>query len=119
MSSPAVIIPVPGHQRKEAYHTQYFAQALAKKIQIPVVNCLRNQRQMESQKESDLRNRALAMFQFNEEFTQEISQADRVILIDDIITSGHTLKACLRALKPYLKPRSQVEIIALLSREKI
>jgi pyrimidine operon attenuation protein/uracil phosphoribosyltransferase len=56
---------------------------------------------------------------FIEDFTNEIYKYEHIILIDDIVTSGHTIQASLMALKPYLRPGCVVEIKALLSRGKI
>lgn len=114
------LIPIPGsRQGKTAYHTQYFAQAWQQLSQVEVVNCLKSHSEQGEQKELTLEERGLSQMSFLEDFTTGMDQYDRVILIDDIVTSGHTLKASLMALKPHLKPDCLIEIKALLSRDKI
>lgn len=114
------LIPIPGsRQGKVAYHTQYFVQAWNQLSPADVLNCLRSRPEQVEQKELSLAERGQSQMSFLEDFTTEIYQYDRIILIDDIVTSGHTLKASLMAIKPHLKPSCLIEIKALLSRDKI
>lgn len=114
------LIPVPGsRQGKTAYHTRYFARAWQEFTSAQVLNCLQSQAQQGEQKELTLAERGLSQMRFLEEFTSEIYQYDRIILIDDIVTSGHTAQASLMAIKPHLRPSCLIEIKALLSRDKI
>jgi len=114
------LVPVPGSKPgKTAYHTQYFTQAWQELSQVDVMNCLRSEPEHLEQKELSLAERGQTQMSFLEDFTTQIGQYDRIILIDDIVTSGHTLQASLMALKPHLKPGCLIEIKALLSRDKI
>lgn len=126
----AALVPVPGRQPgRTAYHTQYFSQSLSPYLKAPVLPCLirRNSQGSYSgnsasntqQKHLNREGRAQVQFQFLEEFTLPLLSCERVILIDDIITTGHTLSACIAALKPHISPTCCISIIALLSREKI
>jgi len=114
------IIPLPGSRLgKTAYHTKYFAQAWHELTSTNVMNCLRNESVHHEQKELTLAERGMTKMVFLEDFTTEIGQYDRIILIDDIVTSGHTLQASLMAIKPHLRSECLIEIKALFSRGKI
>ena len=114
------LIPVPGScSEKKAYHTQYFARAWQEFSPGNVLNCLKSDAEHAKQKDLTLSERSLTKMKFLEEFTNEIYTYERIILIDDIVTSGHTLQASFIALKPHLRPDCLIEIKALLSRDKI
>lgn len=114
------IIPIPGSTlNKKAYHTLYFAKAWQKYHSGNIINCLINESLDGPQKKKTSLERTLIQPRFIEDFTTAIYEQERVILVDDIVTSGHTLQASLRALKPYLHKGCKVEIKALLSRSKI
>ncbi|MBC7457288.1 MAG: hypothetical protein H7235_03360 [Bdellovibrionaceae bacterium] len=114
------LVPVPGSRLgKTAYHTQYFVHAWKQFAQGDVLDCLRSEPVQTQQKELTLAERGLVEMSFLEDFTTAIYQYDRIILIDDIVTSGHTLQASLAAIKPYLRSDCLIEIKALLSRDKI
>ena len=114
------LVPAPGSRsKKTAYHTQYFAQAWQEFSPGNVINCLMSDTDHANQKDLTLSERSWTRMKFLEEFTNEIYAFERVVLIDDIVTSGHTLQASLTALKPYLRPNCLIEIKALLSRDTI
>ncbi len=81
--------------------------------------CLRRPQGKTSQKKLNLADRSRIEFEFIEEFTNILCKYERVILIDDIVTSGATLSACIDVIKPNLKRGCQIDIIALFSREKV
>jgi predicted amidophosphoribosyltransferase len=114
------IIPVPGSRiGKVAYHTRYFALAWQLLSAGDIVNCLVSSSEQGEQKDLTLAERGRATMCFLEDFTTVIGEYERVILIDDIVTSGNTLQASLMAIKPHLRSDCLVEIKALLSRGKI
>lgn len=114
------LVPVPSRaKRGSAYHTQYFSQFLSQFLGYPVLKCLKSDGFLQSQKSLNLHDRAGAKFEFCEEFTSSVYAAQRIIFVDDIITSGSTLKACHETLKPHLSRDCKIDIIALFSREKI
>ena len=114
------LIPVPGSRRgKVAYHTRYFALAWQHFCSGDIMNCLVSAAEQGEQKDLALSERGGATMSFLEDFTSVMGDYDRVVLIDDIVTSGNTLQASLTALKPYLRSDCLVEIKALLSRDKI
>ncbi len=114
------IVPVPGsHFGSTAYHTKYFAQAWQNLSHGTIISCLTNRPKQNEQKGLTLNERREAQLSFHEDFTTEIHRYERIILVDDIVTSGYTLQASLMALKPHLHPGCVIEIKALLSRGKI
>lgn len=113
-------IPIPGSRPDRiAYHTRYFSEEWVRQTGASLVPCLKSANTKASQKELSLEERANSTMEFLEEFTNILKDCERVVLIDDIVTSGHTIRASLTALKPYLRPGCLIEIKALLSREKI
>ncbi len=113
-------IPVPsGKKQKMSFHTRYFSQFLTDFYQADRLLCLKSAGHLQSQKSLRLDERSRIKFEFSEEFTSLVLAYNRVVLVDDIITSGNTIKACLETLKPHLAPSCKIEIIALFSREKI
>ena len=105
-----VIVPVPMHPRKErkrGYNqAALFGAELAKKLNIPMVSdVLLRARFTEPQKELNdtarLQN-LLDAFAVDETKLAEYKKNhsfDRVILVDDIYTTGSTMEACARLLK--------------------
>jgi predicted amidophosphoribosyltransferase len=113
-------IPIPSSQRqKESYHTRYFSYFFSLFNNCDQIPCLRSQSDFQSQKSLNLGARAGVQFEIREEFTSSLFKYDQIILIDDIITSGNTITACIETLKPHLSQDCKIDIIALFSREKI
>jgi predicted amidophosphoribosyltransferase len=114
------IIPVPSRKKyKSSYHTTYFSKALGQLAGAPSLPCLVSTQSGVDQKKLNLNHRSKVEFEFSEEFTSQIASVDQIIFVDDIITSGSTLQAAIKAVKPYLKKSCKIDIIALFSREKI
>ena len=85
-----VFIPIPGH--KTSFHTHYFSTALAKHLRA---KCLIDALGKTNDQEQKLKNkidRSSIRFNWNEEFTQKIPSNCMLVLTDDIITTGATLK---------------------------
>lgn len=122
-TSSTIYIPVPSRKiNKAAFHTMHFAQALSQRFGGQVLNCLKNSTKTSArnnQKDQDYHGRSQVDFLFIEEFTKELSHSDRIILIDDIITTGFTLSACIEALHSAVPRSLQIDILTLFSREKI
>ena len=114
------LIPVPGSRTgRVAHHTRHFALAWQHFCHGDIVHCLKTAPHHGEQKGLTLAERGAANMSFLEDFTSAIYQYNRIILIDDIVTSGNTLQASLQAIKPHLRSDCLVEIKALLSRGKI
>lgn len=114
------LIPIPSRKNKNRhYHTKYFSFFLAQSLKGSVFACLKSSGALQEQKGLNLDERSGVKFEFCEEFTSRVRGAQSIILVDDIITSGSTLKSCLETLKPHLSRDCKIDIIALFSREKI
>lgn len=105
--APDVILPIPVHRSKyfERGYNQadILAKGIGKELGIPVVSQLliRNKKTLPQKKLSDkerLRNLAEA-FQYNEKAQSSVKKViTRVLLVDDIYTTGSTLEACTNVL---------------------
>ncbi|MBQ6856422.1 MAG: ComF family protein [Lachnospiraceae bacterium] len=98
-----VIVPVPVHRsrrRKRGFNqAELLAEILGKKLNIPVENnCLRRDRRTLPQKELSPTER---LKNLTGAFRAETlpKHMRRILLVDDIYTTGSTLEACARALK--------------------
>lgn len=106
--SPEAIVPVPIHRSKylERGYNQadILAKGIGRELQLPVYSKLlvRHKKTLPQKKLSDkerLKNLAEA-FQINKnEGGKQLSQLDRVLLVDDIYTTGSTVEACTNVLK--------------------
>tara|TARA_B100000686_G_C16764164_1_gene960687 strand:- start:350 stop:1141 length:792 start_codon:yes stop_codon:yes gene_type:complete len=98
------IVPVPLHWRRMVYRrynqSALIAQSLAKVSGTPVVHALKRTRYSGPQKglgrKARLKNVRLA---FGLSVPKEQLDGKRIVLIDDVMTSGATLNACSKTLK--------------------
>lgn len=108
--APDIIVPVPIHRSKhlERGYNQadILAQGIGKQLGIPVLSdfIIRNRKTLPQKKLNDierLRNLSEA-FELNEKvavcYNKDIN---KVLLIDDIYTTGSTIEACTNVLKAY------------------
>lgn len=101
--APDLIIPVPLHKkrlRQRGYNqSQLIAQVLGKKLKLPVeVGNLRRLRWTEPQTTLDATNRVANVkgaFAVQDPVRLE---GKRVLLVDDVLTTGSTMRACVEAL---------------------
>ncbi len=106
--SPDVIVPVPIHwskYRERGYNqAEILAKGIGRELDIKVIPDLliRNKKTLPQKKLSDkerLRNLSEA-FQWNEKYNKiESVQLTKVLLVDDIYTTGSTIEACTSVLK--------------------
>ncbi len=106
--SPEAIVPVPIHRSKylERGYNQadILAKGIGRELQLPVYSKLlvRHKKTLPQKKLSDkerLKNLTEA-FQINKrESSKQLSRLDRVLLVDDIYTTGSTVEACTNVLK--------------------
>lgn len=112
---------VPSHRRKEAIRgynqSELLASFLAKKLDIPVFNGLVKIKKTPDQhflNEEDRRSNLKGAFSLKR---REEIEGKRVLLIDDILTSGSTMEACAKEL---IKNEAKtVHALALTSSRKI
>ena len=98
------VTPVPLHWRKQWQRgfnqSELLARAIARRRGIPVVRALRRVRSTQAQaglSNTARRNNVTAAFQCRR--GARTLAARRVLLIDDVMTTGSTAAACARALK--------------------
>ena len=103
--SEAILVPVPGSNA--SYHTTYFAAAIQELTGYKVVPALCKSSDQKSQKSQNKQGRRDAIFKMNEEFTAEIYQASTIYLIDDVVTTGLTLKSISKTLRLALPPNQK------------
>lgn len=115
LGSPEHIIPVPLHpkrlQERGYNQSQELARFLGKTSNIPVThNACRRNRHTERQsdlKQNERRRNVRNAFQINPQF-----RARHVAIVDDVMTSGHTVNELARALKLTGVERIDVWIMA-------
>jgi ComF family protein len=106
-----VVVPVPLHwwrQFQRGFNqAELLAQALAKSRRLPVVRAVRRVRYTTSQTAFNSRVRRRRNLQHAFKLIlPELVDGRRVLLIDDVMTSGATLQAMARAIKLRAKPKS-------------
>lgn len=102
----SVFVPVPLHVsklRKRGYNqAEKLAGGLASKFEIPVIDCLARVKNTKTQigltKEERQENLKDA-FALKKEFFQQMKTVKQVYLVDDVSTSGATLRECAKILK--------------------
>jgi ComF family protein len=105
-SKESVFVPVPLHAsklRKRGYNqAQKLAVGLSKKFEIPVIDCLERVKNTKTQvgltKEERQENIRDA-FALKKEFAQQVKNISQIFLVDDVSTSGATLRETAKVLK--------------------
>ncbi|HEX7414710.1 MAG TPA: ComF family protein [Bacteroidia bacterium] len=111
------IIPVPLHkkrQQKRGYNqSEYFAKGLSEVLDIPILtNVLIKKQFTETQTHKTRAERAENILQsFSVEHT-EIIDNKSILLVDDVITTGATLEACMIQLQKSTNTKVSVASIA-------
>lgn len=113
------IIPVPSRKSKKSYHTGYFSRCMSTFYRSEILDCLVGQSSNKDQKMLNLNERQAVEVRFNEDFTSLITTYDHLIIVDDLITSGSTINACVLVLNNHISNDCKIDILALFSREKI
>lgn len=99
-----ILVPVPLHKRKQRIRGYNQAEVLAKiigeKLQIPVRSKgLYRSRDTLPQKELNDAERLKNLAKAFEADKEQFSPAEKVMLVDDIYTTGSTIEACTKALQ--------------------
>jgi len=99
---PNVLVPVPLHalrrREREFNQSELLARAASKRVGIPCRDVLLRQRYTETQTQFDRRHR---MENLRDAFTlrKNVTVNElRIVLVDDVLTTGSTLDACARVL---------------------
>ena len=99
------IVPVPLHWHRYAQrgynHAHEIATVLSKKSGKPVLNCLKKVRVTAAQAGLSAQERIVNVedaFEVIDRYVQSVSGA-KILLVDDVLTTGSTMRACVRALR--------------------
>ncbi len=98
-----VLVPVPLHKKKQRIRgfnqAEVLAEVLSKELQIPMAgNWLFRNRDTLPQKELNDTERRKNLMNAFEMDKEKISPVNKVMLVDDIYTTGSTIEACARVL---------------------
>ena len=107
-----ILIPAPGVRGRE--HAHELAQAFSQILGAPVQQALEMKGPEVKQRRLNIQERSLREFVCREEFTSVASPARRLILIDDVVTSGATAEAAREALG-----LAQIEVWCLAYRSRL
>lgn len=102
----SVFIPVPLHPSKYRYRgynqAEKLAEGLAKKFDVKVLHALARIKNTKTQvglSKTEREENIKDAFAIEKEFTEEIKNVNQVFLIDDVSTSGATIRECAKVLK--------------------
>lgn len=119
-----LIIPVPLHwtrKWKRGYNqAEIIAGAVAETMSIPIrTDLLKRRRRTRTQTKLDIEGKAknvAGAFEVTETATELIKERPdirRIVLIDDVFTSGSTLHACFVALRSVFPPSVRISVVTL------
>ena len=112
-----LIVPVPIHRnkkRKRGYNQSYYiAKGVAKIINAPIREILRKSEKGKSQTSQKKYERWLNV---KDSFSLKSNinpQVNHVLIIDDVITTGATIEACVKAIRKYGKVKISIAVLAI------
>lgn len=92
-----MVVPIPG-SRESSKHSFFLAQALARKAKTPMVPLLKRNKEKLAQKNKNRRDRQSSALLLDEQFTIEEFIGHKVLLVDDILTTGSSMKNAIKVL---------------------
>jgi len=95
--SKTVFVCIPSTDKFRT-HSEYFATCLSTQTGVPVYDCLRWAEKFTPQKNLNKYDRKKIALYFDEEFTSYLNGVEKIILVDDVVTTGSTLGAAKQAL---------------------
>jgi predicted amidophosphoribosyltransferase len=94
-----IFVPIPSSRERK--HSLYFATALAQKLDGTVIQALsvaqKNNANIEQKRKSKTERQRVS-FEINEEFTDVLRGTAKIVLVDDVITTGASYQAAYNAL---------------------
>jgi competence protein ComFC len=105
-STDSILVPVPLHTskyRKRGYNqAQKLAEGLAIKFELPVMHCLARIKNTKTQvglSKKEREENIRGAFAVKKEFLEQLKTTKQVFLVDDVATSGSTLRESANVLK--------------------
>lgn len=102
----AMFVPIPLHAsrlRKRGYNqSNVLARSLGNRLQIPVLDCLERIKKTKTQvglSQAERQENSKDAFAITKKHAAMLSHIDQIFLIDDVVTSGSTLKEAAKVLK--------------------
>jgi competence protein ComFC len=99
-------VPIPLHEtkfRKRGYNqSQLLAEGLAKRFDSPVVDCLKREKHTKTQvglSKEDRKENIANAFSLKTEISNLAKNYQHILLVDDVVTSGATLREAAKVLK--------------------
>ena len=118
-----VLVPVPLHAARRASRgydqAALVAEALGGRLKLPVVHALRRRRH--TQPQTSLQGSTARSVNLRDAFAlhdAEAVEGRRVVLVDDVMTSGSTLRAAARTLAPAKPAWVGAAVLAVATREQ-
>ncbi len=112
-----LIVPVPIHRnkkRKRGYNQSYYiAKGVAKIIHAPIKEILRKSEKGNSQTGKKKYERWLNVKGSFSLKSNSKLQAKHVLIIDDVITTGATIEACVKAIRKHGKVKISIAVLAI------
>lgn len=106
------VTPIPsGHLLSK--HAKFFGQAVSHFLNIPYLEILEKDSQIKDQKKLSITERQQTQIKQCEQFTITDLENKRILLVDDILTTGSSFKAAKRA----IGPAKEVDLLTLFYRE--